>query len=261
MQTGFLVHEACTLTVHPEKATRIDILEQCTRVDMNNKVSPSINIAHIEEALLLDTTSTKVLFCAKRTYKLRVCYGIHVYTLPATERLLDTGAERNLSQTKFIHQDYMSRNKHKDLSKLLTATMEPVRLHETILLHLRIGDLTARVWSGIVPILAVDVLLGTSFIDLFVRSNFPSERKVVPWYSQLVGILVNSKREARNDHAPILKAPVWQDGAFKQSTEITTHSVHIAKQQVIPPNIAKATLVTTETSCLLTVVPRHLPCE
>lgn len=36
------------------------------------------------------------------------------------------------------------------------------------------------------PIFAVNILLGTSFIDRFIRGIFPAEQTVQPWHSQLV---------------------------------------------------------------------------
>lgn len=41
------------------------------------------------------------------------------------------------------------------------------------------GDLHLRAWFGLVANLAVDVLLGTSFINRCIKGIFPSERKIV----------------------------------------------------------------------------------
>lgn len=56
-------------------------------------------------------------------------------------------------------------------------------------MFLKICDLPVRVWFGVVDNLAVDVLLGTSFIDLCIQGLFPGEQKVVPLHFHLVSML------------------------------------------------------------------------
>lgn len=65
------------------------------------------------------------------------------------------------------------------MSHLRTTTHEPLRMEETILLHVRLDYLCVIVWFDIVLYLAVDMLLSTSFIDCFIRKIFRSERKFV----------------------------------------------------------------------------------
>lgn len=76
-----------------------------------------------------------------------------------------------------------------EVPHLCTATKEPILLDGTILLFVNIGELRMRVWFGIVEILAVDILLGTSFIERYIRGLFPSDTEVLPWHSPLVQIL------------------------------------------------------------------------
>lgn len=72
---------------------------------MHKNASPGINIARIEEALILDTTSSRVAFCAKQTFKLHVCMDIHANTLSSNECVFDTGAGLNLMHTNHFLQD------------------------------------------------------------------------------------------------------------------------------------------------------------
>lgn len=54
----------------------------------------------------------------------------------------------------------------KDLG-LVGETKQAVLMGVVIILHVRMGDLRVRVWSGVVKTLAVNVLLGTTFTEFF----------------------------------------------------------------------------------------------
>lgn len=73
-----------------------------------------------------------------------------------------------------------------------SANKRPTRSESFIPFHFQIVDLSIRVWFGVVTSVAVDLLLGTSFIHRYVQEKFPSERKLVPWHSRPVDILPQS---------------------------------------------------------------------
>lgn len=83
--------------------------------------------------------------------------------------------------------------KKEPLSRLRTATIQPLQIEELFLLHLRLGDLCTLIWFGIAPQLSVNMLLGTSFKDRFIIRIFLSEIKVVPWNSPEIPILITPK--------------------------------------------------------------------
>lgn len=56
-------------------------------------------------------------------------------------------------------------------------------------LHVRIGYLYLRVWLGVVEKIEFKVLLGTKFIDKFVKSILPHEGRIIPINSTVVPIL------------------------------------------------------------------------
>lgn len=56
------------------------------------------------------------------------------------------------------------------------------------LMVMRIGELCLRAWFAVAENVAVDVLLGTSFIFRCFRGIIPSERKVIPSQSRPVPI-------------------------------------------------------------------------
>lgn len=57
-------------------------------------------------------------------------------------------------------------------------------------MFVRMGDLCVHDWLGIVESVPVDVLVGTSFTDRCIRGTFPMERKIIPWHSRRVSVLM-----------------------------------------------------------------------
>lgn len=59
-----------------------------------------------------------------------------------------------------------------------------------MLLFVRLGYLPVRVRFGIVENLALPVLIGTSYIDQFIKDIFPMKRMILPVHSGAVAILL-----------------------------------------------------------------------
>lgn len=78
--------------------------------------------------------------------------------------------------------------------QLRTANCKVVSGEFILPLFVRMGDLCVYAWFGVIRNLAVDVVLGTSFIDSCIRGIFPSERKVVPRHSQPLEIMLAPKK-------------------------------------------------------------------
>lgn len=72
---------------------------------------------------------------------------------------------------------------------LRTVTQIFLHMDCLILLQVRFGTSLVRLWFGVVPNLAIDMLLSTSVINHLIQSIFSSEQKVVPWHSHPVAIL------------------------------------------------------------------------
>lgn len=73
---------------------------------------------------------------------------------------------------------------------LRSETSESVCVLGMIDLHLRMGDCRVGVDVGDVQNPVVLVILGTTFIGRFVKGIFPAKRKVVPYNSKPVLILI-----------------------------------------------------------------------
>lgn len=63
---------------------------------------------------------------------------------------------------------------------------------ETVLRYVQVGSLYVKVWHGIIDSFAVNIILGTPFIDWYIREIFSGERRMVPWHSSPVSILAKT---------------------------------------------------------------------
>lgn len=84
-----------------------------------------------------------------------------------TQCLLESGAELDLVNKKLIFQLWKHCNQRGLLPDLQTATKQPLCVEDEMLLSVRFRSLCVRVWLGVVPDLAVDMLLSTSSFDNF----------------------------------------------------------------------------------------------
>lgn len=87
-------------------------------------------------------------------------------------------------------------------------------------------------------ILAISVLHGTSFLDWIVKIKFPTERKIVPYYSQAVPILI------------VYEASVDNQKRTKFISKIHTAVFSVEKEKVeFVMHVVRATIVhlTSET--------------
>lgn len=69
---------------------------------------------------------------------------------------------------------------------LKESTKTSLKMNGMVLLHVKMIDLTAIAWFGIVGNMAVHLLLGKYLIDKHIQGIFPRERKIVPNHSSAV---------------------------------------------------------------------------
>lgn len=109
---------------------------------------------------------------------------------------LNTGAVPNLVIKDFLPTDYTRRIKPLNDPGLKAATNTSVILDYLILLHEWIGDLRFCVSFGIVDLLTVALLVGTSFIDRFTMAILPQDRNVVTPHSIPANTLYEASTKA-----------------------------------------------------------------
>ena len=180
------------------------------------------------DVLLFDGAGTIALF-KKRNYKVVVRVGTSETDAKEVTAILDTGAGPNLASKELLERSWLPRIRPTTDPGLTAATRQRIHVDGKILLTVRLGDLTARVYFGIVERLAVPLLLGTSFIDRFIDGVFPRTRQVVPIHSRPVAIV----------RAPLPPTPVRQTGPT---------TVRVAQQRQIPAGTRVWAPVTTTSS-------------
>lgn len=103
--------------------------------------------------------------------------------------LLDTGTGLSLGNSSLLLVDWRSYVKPVWALPLKTAPEQAVLVQGVISLHVFIENLHARTWLGIVENFAVDLLLGTSFIDRCIHGTLSTEGKIGRIHSRAVEIL------------------------------------------------------------------------
>lgn len=148
------------------------------------------------EECIFQVQPTAVALLPKSTYIFTFELGVNTQQFGPQTCLLNTGAGLNLISKASQKRQIFTNIKKQKFSRLRTATKEPISLRGKILLFISMNELSVRVLFGIVENLAIEVLLRTSFIDRYIRGNFPSERKVVPWNYSPVPILSRNNSSA-----------------------------------------------------------------
>lgn len=72
---------------------------------------------------------------------------------------------------------------------LYPATNDSIVTLKHINIYLRLGDLWTETSFVVVEALSVNILIGTNFMDKYVRSIYPIERILKPLGSKLIAIL------------------------------------------------------------------------
>lgn len=94
--------------------------------------------------------------------------------------LFDTGASPISVKKDFLPLTWRKSTKTNKSTLLGTANCKVVSFEGIVSLFVCMGGLRMSAWFGVVKNLAVDVLLGTSFIDRRIWGIFLIEQKFVP---------------------------------------------------------------------------------
>lgn len=103
-------------------------------------------------------------------------------------------AALNLVNTSFLSRQWDNRSEQ---PITLICSMPPkhtVHINNITPIFIRTGALCEYAWFGFIKNLAVDVLLGTFFLDCYIREIFASEREIVLLHSCSVSILSSSEK-------------------------------------------------------------------
>lgn len=179
--------------------------------------------------------------------------------MQAAHYLFDAGVGWNLIRSSMFPTDLGKCIKQDGPSTLCTAAKRSLPLNGLILLKLQIGNFHTRVWLLIALLDAVEMLLGTAFIDRFMCGIFPSGRRVLPWSSRSVTITVKSKTSNT-----ALKTNLISDKPMSAGyrNKIESDSVYdferVVKQIERQPNTQQHVLANRQSYGLFTMEPIDL---
>lgn len=100
-----------------------------------------------------------------------------------------TGVAPNLINAAFIKSLWTSLIKCQYKPKLQTANKQSFLVMRTVLLHVGVSELCIQAWFAIVDSLAVDLLLGTSFLDHYILESFSEKHTLESRHSPPVAII------------------------------------------------------------------------
>lgn len=104
-------------------------------------------------------------FIRKATYCVRISVRISSNAVLTVASLLNTGARPNPVNKNFLQSAWRKSLKTIRSPPLRPANCEVGFVEVIVPLFVRMANLTVLAWFGVVQNLAVDVVLGTSFID------------------------------------------------------------------------------------------------
>lgn len=105
-------------------------------------------------------------------------------------KLFDTGGGPSLINKDFLPLAWEDFIKSTRLPQMQTANCNVFNIESIWPLFTCIGDLCVRAWFRIVDNLAVDILLGTSFIDRCIQRTFRTECEIGPSHSESLRIIL-----------------------------------------------------------------------
>lgn len=145
----------------------VDVREPAASTELTGDVKNA-------EKLEFDETDVKELF--KKNFRVQICVGILSNMSRPTVCVFDAGAGSNLVCTSYLPVNRFKRICPIQNMSLRPASNNPRRHHRKIILSIQPGDIHVFVDIGAVDNLAVPLLIGTSFIDRFVKEIYPMER-------------------------------------------------------------------------------------
>lgn len=175
-------------------------------------------------------THSSLLHAPNQRKILDFFYEIPQSAMHISQYFFSTRTELNLIDTTLVPQTSVYRIQQRSLPKQQTATNHSLHFEGKILLHVFFASLCLKVWSCNVTDPAIKMQVGTSSIDKIMRRIYPSERKVGPLHSDLMGILSTSKHR---------KLTLSQETALIKERKLGDHvkdlsdSIQVARQTVL----------------------------
>ena len=194
------------------------------------------------EAQAGNRTEKKVIcFFKKQNYKVSATVGQKRALMRVITPVLDSGAGPNLIHLRCVADAWRSSIKSVRSPPLIDASNRSMKALGEIYLTVRIGEFTARVPFLVVTSLAVDCILGTTFLDRHVKAILPPQRKIIFHDAPPVALVGTTasrhdQKMASRGTARQLKpadASERKRGAFPTNTP--SRKIRLVKGVTIPP--------------------------
>ena len=193
--------------------------------------------------------------------------GVDTYRYRPLRIALDTGAGFNIIRRAALPYGWEACiDEQAQAPSLCDANGNPLQLGEVVWLHLRLGDATYRVNFIIADRLAVDVLVGTSFLNKHVLAIQCAKQRVrlrgetIPILGQNRerGVPRAQKGTAGEDEEDdvVNRKPTAPPPRDTNSGDRQTDRIRLAKGVVLEPYTQKSVCVSTKASGLVFIEPR-----
>ena len=156
--------------------------------------------------------------------------------------VLDSGAGPNLIHLRCVAEPWRAAIKSVRSPPLIDASNRSMKALGELKLHVRIGEFYARVPFLVVTNLAVDCILGTTFLDRHVKAILPPQRKVLFHHAPSVALTgVTPSRHDRKmaSRGPSQQLPQEENSADRKRaqfpTNVPSRKIRVVRGVTIPP--------------------------
>ena len=140
--------------------------------------------------------------------------------------VLDSGAGPNLIYLRRVAGPWRAAIKSARSPPLIDASNRSMKALGELKLHVRIGEFCARVPFSVVTNLAVDCILGTTFLDRHVKAILPPQRKVLFHHApsvSLTGITPSRHDRKMASRGPSQQLPQEGNSADRKRAQFPTN--------------------------------------
>lgn len=137
--------------------------------------------------------------------------------------VFDSTAATNLIRVDFLEQSRLNSVHRRSMLEVQMASETRVPLFETNTLQLYMGEWCTRLIFGVRKKLSLLILLWTVFINRFIKTVYPAERRIVRYYSLPVFLYkANTKaeknasdiHESSEQNLIMMATPTWTDPTY-----------------------------------------------
>ena len=118
---------------------------------------------------------------------------------------------------------------------LADANNNPLLITEMVRLKVRLGNKTTKVSFYVAPNLAVPAILGTGYLNRYVRCIFPMDQMIEIKDGSLVAILSSQRSAKQQGESVVDERQQMKEEAPRREIDTTTHVVRLATGVTVPP--------------------------